>query len=154
MTMAELQAASICQLQRTYPNASAQSRKDRIGAGLSLIGGVRELHGERCGWCDYELAELAQLRGINQPTKADERPSRKCYRHAWTQTATSDYVCARNCDAVLTAEQYQERARRGRTNRSRGNAIERDMGRKLGLRRVGQYGGPDDLAGELFRAQV
>jgi hypothetical protein len=42
-------------------------------AGLSLIGGVRELHGERCGWCDYELAELAQLRGINQPTKADER---------------------------------------------------------------------------------
>jgi hypothetical protein len=73
MTMAELQAASLCQLQRTYPNASAQSRKDRIGAGLSLIGGVRELHGERCGWCDYEMAELAQLRGINQPTKADER---------------------------------------------------------------------------------
>jgi hypothetical protein len=45
-------------------------------------------------------------------------------------------------------------SRRGRTNRSRGNSIEREVGKKLGLRRVGQYGGPDDLSGQLFAAQV
>jgi hypothetical protein len=77
-----------------------------------------------------------------------ERPSRKCYRHDWSKNTIPSVClrCGKPYDAVA--------ARRGRTNRSRGNAIERDMGRKLGLRRVGQYGGPDDLAGELFRAQV
>jgi hypothetical protein len=45
-------------------------------------------------------------------------------------------------------------SRRGRLNRQRGNAIEREIGKRLGLRRVGQYGGPDDLTGELFAAQV
>jgi hypothetical protein len=44
--------------------------------------------------------------------------------------------------------------KRGRTNRSRGNAIERAVGKELGLRRVGQYGGPDDLSGLAFAAQV
>jgi hypothetical protein len=77
-----------------------------------------------------------------------ERPSRKCPRHAWSKDTIPSVClrCGKPYDAVA--------ARRGRTNRSRGNAIERDMGRKLGLRRVGQYGGPDDLAGELFRVQV
>jgi hypothetical protein len=76
-----------------------------------------------------------------------ERPSRKCPRHAWSKDTIPSVClrCGKPYDAVA--------ARRGRTNRSRGNAIERDMGRKLGLRRVGQYGGPDDLAGELFRAR-
>jgi hypothetical protein len=37
-----------------------------------------------------------------------------------------------------------DRIRRGRTNRSRGNAIERDVAKQLGLRRVGQFGGPED----------
>jgi hypothetical protein len=46
------------------------------------------------------------------------------------------------------------RSRLGRTNRSRGNAIEREVGKLLGLRRVGQYGGPDDLSGDLFAVQV
>jgi hypothetical protein len=44
--------------------------------------------------------------------------------------------------------------RRGRNNRARGNAIEREVGKSLGLRRTGQYGGPDDLSGEMFVAQV
>lgn len=34
--------------------------------------------------------------------------------------------------------------RRGRTSRSRGNAIERSVAKELGLRRVGQFGGPED----------
>ena len=45
-------------------------------------------------------------------------------------------------------------SRRGRLNSSRGNAIEREVGKALGLRRVGQYGGPEDLSNELFAAQV
>jgi hypothetical protein len=36
-------------------------------------------------------------------------------------------------------------SRRGRTNRQRGNAIEREVAKQLGLRRVGQYGGPEDI---------
>ena len=48
----------------------------------------------------------------------------------------------------------EARARRGRTNRSRGNAIEREIGARLGLRRVGQYGGSEDLTSPLFAAQV
>ena len=47
-----------------------------------------------------------------------------------------------------------ERARRGKNNRSRGNAIEREIGKRLGLRRVGQYGGPEDRSNELFVVQV
>lgn len=47
-----------------------------------------------------------------------------------------------------------ERQLRGKRSRNRGNAIEREMAARLGLRRVGQYGGPDDLAGDLFAAQV
>lgn len=47
-----------------------------------------------------------------------------------------------------------ERARRGKNNRARGNAIERDVARKLGLRRTGQYGGPDDAASDWLVVQV
>lgn len=48
----------------------------------------------------------------------------------------------------------ESRIRRGRTSRNRGNSIEREIGHRLGLNRVGQFGGPDDLSGELFRVQV
>ncbi len=84
-------------------------------------------------------------------------PGRKCRRHKWILIAhdsrpgiASGTVicdrCERPRDELI--------ARRGRTNRSRGNAIEREVGRQLGLRRVGQFGGPDDLSGEMFAAQV
>lgn len=46
------------------------------------------------------------------------------------------------------------RLRRGRTNRSRGNAIERQVAAELGLRRVGQFGGPEDVSGEWLTVQV
>jgi len=86
-------------------------------------------------------------------------PAKVCRRHAWlagTVFTTTDGVyldvlakclrCGKVRDDVLV--------RRGRTNRSRGNSIERDIGKQLGLRRVGQFGGPDDLSGEMFAAQV
>lgn len=48
----------------------------------------------------------------------------------------------------------ETRARRGKNNRARGNAIEREVAAKLGLRRVGQYGGADDVRGLAFAGQV
>ena len=36
------------------------------------------------------------------------------------------------------------RVRRGRNNRARGNAQEREWCKRLGFRRVGHYGGPED----------
>jgi hypothetical protein len=45
---------------------------------------------------------------------------------------------------------------RGKRNRSRGNAIERDVAKQLGLKRVGMYGGPEDVgtAADPFIVQV
>jgi hypothetical protein len=77
---------------------------------------------------------------------------KRCRRHEWwggTRGSVSYVTCSR-CGKRLD----QVASRRGRNNRSRGNAIEREIGKRLGLRRVGQYGGPDDLTGELFAAQV
>jgi hypothetical protein len=81
------------------------------------------------------------------PTRWAREPA-KCRRHRWVtfETVTRCDRCGKYFDAVS--------AKRGKNNRSRGNAIEREVGKRLGLRRVGQYGGPDDLAGELFVAQV
>jgi len=89
-------------------------------------------------------------------------PAKVCRRHVWlagTVLTTADgvylargHVLARclRCGKVRD----DATSRRGRTNRSRGNSIERDIGKQLGLRRVGQFGGPDDLSGEMFAAQV
>lgn len=45
-------------------------------------------------------------------------------------------------------------SRRGRLNRSRGNAFEREVAHKFGGRRVGQYGGPEDVAAGKFNIQA
>jgi hypothetical protein len=80
------------------------------------------------------------------------RPSRPCRRHSWYgyHNDGRDWTACLRCGRVRD----DVTARRGRTNRSRGNAIERDVAKALGMRRVGQYGGPDDARGSLFAAQV
>jgi hypothetical protein len=72
LTVAELHAASICELARTFPEPSAKDRAERLGQNLPAIGGVREFHGERCGWCDYTVDDLRALRADNQPDPRDE----------------------------------------------------------------------------------
>jgi hypothetical protein len=74
----------------------------------------------------------------------------KKHRHQWYPSGFSEYC--RFCEV----ERNPETSRRGRTNRSRGNAIEREIARKLGLKRVGMYGGPDDIgsAAQPFIGQV
>jgi hypothetical protein len=69
----------------------------------------------------------------------------KKHRHFW-KPATAEvlaegwlYVCL-----ICGAGQDQALTRRGRNNRSRGNAIERWACHLLGIRRVGQFGGLED----------
>jgi hypothetical protein len=79
-----------------------------------------------------------------KPNGAKGRPT--CRRHEWS---AGDPICVR-CGTPLDATA----SRRGRTNRSRGNAIEREVAKRLGLRRVGQFGGPDDARGDWLAVQV
>jgi hypothetical protein len=49
--------------------------------------------------------------------------------------------------------QNAERSRRGRTARQRGNSFEREVAKKLGAHRVGQFGGKQDVANEWIAVQ-
>ena len=77
-----------------------------------------------------------------------------CRRHRWytgsLDPADPEVTICMLCGVVKNLAA----SRRGRLNKNRGNAIEREVGKRLGLKRVGQFGGPDDLSGELFAAQV
>lgn len=83
------------------------------------------------------------------------------HRHDWvlastrlqpfTEAVPIGYVCSQ-CGRLKD----EVGSRRGRNNRARGNAIERDVAKQLGLRRVGMYGGPEDVgtAADPFIVQV
>jgi hypothetical protein len=77
----------------------------------------------------------------------------KKHRHVWYRSGLVD-VCV-SCRRIRTPEDLVT-SKRGRNNRSRGNAIEREIAHKLGLKRVGMYGGPDDIgsAAQPFIGQV
>jgi len=87
-------------------------------------------------------------------TGATGRPA-KCRRHSWQPNFDVEdrshtwWECAR-CGTVKD----EARSRRGRTNRNRGNAIEREVAARLGLRRVGMYGTPEDASGDYLVVQV
>lgn len=67
--------------------------------------------------------------------------SPKRHAHQWILEVTVPYCF--KCG--LTLERYQARSRRGRNNRARGNRIELEIARSLGLRKVGMFGGPEDV---------
>lgn len=65
----------------------------------------------------------------------------------WTVTPrkhTHVFIDTGPCSCGASLADVVERARRGKNNRSRGNAIERYVCRLLGIRRVGQFGGLAD----------
>jgi hypothetical protein len=96
------------------------------------------------------MTDLPFLTPAPDPTRPERAPA-KCRRHRWV----FDWIGDRGATCDRCGRPFDEAAaKRGKNNRSRGNAIEREVGKRLGLRRVGQYGGPDDLSGELFVAQV
>ena len=98
-----------------------------------------------------DLDKIPDLFGVPSTTGIGAKP--RCRRHRWIlavdQYDNPQHRCDR-CGHVYDPD----KAKRGKNNRSRGNAIEREIGKRLGLRRVGQYGGPEDLSGELFAVQV
>lgn len=81
-----------------------------------------------------------------------------CRRHKWGTVWTFDDNGQTNgwYPGCIKCGQTKDVARslRGLRARARGNAIEREIAHKLGLRRVGQFGGKDDVSGDLFAAQV
>jgi hypothetical protein len=92
------------------------------------------------------------------PPDPVEREPRKCRRHQWvmyiedtrdlqTGEVTDEHLTGLRCVACGRPKDPAA-SRRGKNNRSRGNSIERDVCKALGIARRGQYGGPDDGGGE------
>lgn len=113
-----------------------------------------------------DLDALLANEPIATPT-VNVATERKCRRHRWVRGTDgvmpefgvyygdgpdpgyADWRCDRCGKPQDTAL-----SRRGKNNRNRGNAIERAVAAQLGLRRVGQFGGPDDVSGAMFAGQV
>jgi hypothetical protein len=83
------------------------------------------------------------------PPDPVEREPRKCRRHQWLRSS-HPYSPGNVRTTCQRCGQVQDpfASRRGKNNRSRGNSIERDVCKALGIARRGQYGGPDDGGGE------
>lgn len=88
-------------------------------------------------------------------------PKPKCKRHQWWMPPVvgpeaAKYHFGANGPICRRCERPydEERAKRGNRNRQRGNSIERELGKKLGMNRVGQFGGKEDISNALFAAQV
>ncbi len=96
----------------------------------------------------------------SSPTPTGAGPRR--HRHVWGPTKGVGRMHALvNADPAVAivcvrcgATRDEARGRRGRNNRARGNRIELQMARELGMRKVGQYGGPEDATSAPFVAQV
>lgn len=108
---------------------------------------------------DAALAEVP----VTPPTLAGAA-GKRCRRHTWwgdyrpplgtdpTPENMARYTVVRcvRCPAIRD----ETRARRGKSARQRGNAYERELAKKLGGKRTGMYGGPDDVTvSELFVIQ-
>jgi hypothetical protein len=79
---------------------------------------------------------------------------RLCRRHDWrVADGGGEFPVVWQCSRCNVLRD-PVRALRGKRSRNRGNSIEREVGTRMGLRRVGMYGGPEDLSGDLFRVQV
>lgn len=95
---------------------------------------------------------------LTPPNPAASAP-RKCKRHGPYVEVVCEHPDAEPGEKDLRCVRCGRlkdlvASRLGRNNKNRGNAIEREIGKKLGMNRVGQFGGPDDLSNELFAAQV
>lgn len=81
---------------------------------------------------------------------------RKCGRHrfgpVWKDDGVTAAVIGHRC-LSCGREQDPIRSRRGKSARNRGNQFERDVAKRLGAKRVGQYGGADDVKGEWISVQ-
>jgi hypothetical protein len=102
-----------------------------------------------------DLDALLENQPIAPPTLAGTPTARK-HRHHWVSVTYVDgnTLLGTGKECICGKPFDSETSRRGKNNRSRGNAIEREVAAQLGLRRVGQFGGPDDIKGAMFAGQV
>lgn len=78
----------------------------------------------------------------SEPQMQLARP-RKCRRHEWYFGSLGEEPPVTICSRCGKLKDLAA-SKRGRNNRNRGNAIERFVCSLLGIKRVGQYGGPED----------
>jgi hypothetical protein len=106
------------------------------------------------------IVDLPWTNPDSLPVRNGATGRKPCRRHSWEMTEWMD-----DGSRVLTWIEWcaschkpkdPAASRRGRTNRSRGNAIERDVCHRLGIARVGQYGTPEDggASTDWIRVQV
>lgn len=95
-----------------------------------------------------DLADLPFEHGASVPTFSGATGKRGVHRHRWVQRLAVGpnhparvQFCCHSCGAV----QDPVKSRRGRQSRRHGNDYERELAAKLGGKRTGMYGGPDDV---------
>ena len=90
----------------------------------------------------------------------DPAVAAKRHQHRWVEKEWADpdgqsrvlswwMVCS-----VCGVFKDPARSRRGRLSNERGKAYERSVAARLGVRRTGHHGGPDDAAGDWITVQV
>lgn len=89
---------------------------------------------------DLPFVPFAYEEPVERPALARPKP----HRHRWLGETCA--TCGRTYDRAA--------AKRGRTNRSRGNREELTVARLVGGRKVGPMGWPWDVEGDGFRLQV
>jgi hypothetical protein len=123
---------------------------------------------DRLGMGDLDDFDL-----FGEPTPANPAAPapRKCRRHEWgarvlttggtlipSPSRSMGYVAVlpdTRIECLRCGKPKDDTAsRRGRTNRSRGNAIERRVASRNGGARTGQFGGKNDVTNDLFHFQV
>lgn len=100
-------------------------------------------------------ADLDALLAANPPepeAAVTVTAPRRCKRHDWQPESWTPSPVCRRCGRLRDPAL----SRRGRTNRSRGNAIEREVCRRLGIARVGHHGTETDggTSEDWIRVQV
>jgi hypothetical protein len=74
------------------------------------------------------------------------------HRHRWDWLNVEDG--SRQMACPCGAIKDEAKSRRGKTARQRGNAYEREIAHKLGIRRTGQYGDKADVTGDWLVIQA
>src|SRR3990167_9365794 len=92
---------------------------------------------------------------MTDPAVAAKRHQHRCVEKEWADPDGRSRVLSwwMVC-SVCGVFKDPARSRRGRLSNERGKAYERSVAARLGIRRTGHRGGPDDAAGDWITVQV
>ena len=103
------------------------------------------------------LDDYPELMAPPEPRPPTGAASERRHRHHWEPTNERSWSESDGPRTLWRCERCgqarDERSRRGRLSRRKGNDFEREVAARLGIRRVGQYGGPEDVAGDWIAVQ-